>query len=394
MNMRGVVMMVNELPPLPVGGAERQAERLAAYLVRNNWSVWIVTRGAAGLPSVEERNGYTIIRPLTFGHGKLRTITFMLFATIALIRMRSHYGLLHAHLAFGPSFVAILVGRLLGKRVVVKLGNSGSIGDVNTSMKTLRGHLRFAAIKRWADIVIVLSDAMRAEALSIGIPQERLRKFNNGIDASLYLPNRTKAEAKRSLGLDGKTIVLFVGRLDPIKSVHTALDALSLSLDKLPDLYLIIVGDGPEMDSLVRRTRELDIVSSVAFMGIQQEVRPYLEMADLFVLPSKAEGISNALLEAMSAQIACLAAPVGGNPEVLINEKYGLLVPHGDVNAWVDAILKISSNLELRTKMGMSARERILEEYDFTVVGKKYENLYIELLSRKQLPINKELENG
>ncbi len=378
--MNGVVMLVNEFPPLPVGGAEIQAERLSAYLAGQGWPVWVVTRRGDGLPASEKRNGFTILRPQTLGTGKLRTLTFMFFTLVMLFRMRRQYQILHAHLAFGPAFVATMLGRMLGKRVIVKLGGSGSIGDVHTSRRTWRGRLRLAAIRRWADVVIVLTDVMRAEALSAGISPEQLRIFNNGIDASAYNFEAAKEIAKHELGLDGKTVILFVGRLDPVKSLSTILDALALSLDPRPALHLIIVGDGPERIRLETQAQTLGITTLVEFTGNQKDVRRYLQAADMFVLPSITEGISNALLEAMAAGIACLATPVGGNLEVLAQGQYGRLVPVGDVNAWAKALADVGNDLELRTTLGQAARGRIFAQYDFNVVGAQYEILYAELL--------------
>ncbi|MBN8657123.1 MAG: glycosyltransferase, partial [Anaerolineae bacterium] len=120
--MNGVVMLVNEFPPLPVGGAETQAERLSEHFAKNGWNVWVVTRLADGLPEREQRNGFQIVRPKTFGFKKVRTLSFMLSALGYLFANRSKYQILHAHLAFGPAFVAVLFGKLFGKKVIVKLG--------------------------------------------------------------------------------------------------------------------------------------------------------------------------------------------------------------------------------------------------------------------------------
>jgi glycosyltransferase involved in cell wall biosynthesis len=378
--MKGVIMLVNEFPPLPVGGAEIQAERLSAYLAGQGWPVWVVTRRGDGLSASEKRNGFTILRPQTLGSGKFRTITFMFFTVVMLFRMRREYQILHAHLAFGPAFVATMLGRLLGKCVIVKLGGSGSIGDVHTSRRTWRGRLRLAAIRRWADIVIVLTNVMRNEALNVGIPPEHIRIFNNGIDAPTYTFDTSKENAKKQLGLAGKILLLFVGRLDPVKSLSTILDALAISLDLIPALHLIIVGDGPERIRLETQAKTLGIGNAVEFAGNQKDVRRYLQAADIFVLPSITEGISNALLEAMAAGVACLATPVGGNLEVLAQGKYGVLIPVGDINAWAKAFTEIGNDSTLRAKLGQLARERIFDYYDFNVVGAQYEALYTELL--------------
>jgi len=380
--MAGVVMLVNEFPPLPVGGAETQAERLSTYLAHHGWNVWVVTRRGDGLPENEERNGFQIVRPLTTGSGKIRTITFMFFAMMTLFRMRNQYQILHAHLAFGPAFIGVLIGRLLGKKVIVKLGGSNAIGDIQVSMSTWRGRLRLWAIRRWAHKVIALTDVMRDEALQAGVPAERVRIMNNGIDGASYLSSQKEREdAKHSLNLVDKSVALFIGRLDPVKSLSTTIDAIHIAKDKHPSIHFVIVGDGPEREKLEAQVQNLDVQANISFAGNQKNVRPYLQAADMFLLPSITEGISNALLEAMASGLPCLATPVGGNNEVLEHGKYGLMVPVANVSEWADALVRMATTESLRKELGTKAHERVLSMYDFNVVGSQYEKLYSELMS-------------
>lgn len=382
--MNGVVMMVNEFPPLPVGGAEMQAERLSEYFASNGWNVWVVTRLAEGLLEREERKGFQIVRPKTFGLGKMRTVSFMLSALGYLLANRSKYQILHAHLAFGPAFIAVLLGKLFGKRVIVKLGGSNAIGDVQVSMKTWRGRLRFWAIRRWANVVVALTDVMRDEALQIGIPPERVKILNNGIDARAYDFDETaRLAAKQQLGLQENTVALFVGRLDPIKSLPTVIEAMRSARQRSPQLRFVIVGDGPERAALEAQARSFGVQDVIQFAGSQKNVNLYLKAADLFILPSFTEGISNALLEAMASSVACLATPVGGNKEVLDQGKYGVMVPVANVDAWADTLVEYGNSETKRKAIGQKGRERILSTYDFRVVGAQYAQMYNDLLNEK-----------
>jgi glycosyltransferase involved in cell wall biosynthesis len=375
----GVMMLVNEFPPLPVGGAERQAERLSAWLAARGWKVSVLTRGADGLPSREVRDGFTIWRIRPRGPRKLGTLTFVLGSLWTLIRQRKNYDILHAHLAFGPAFAAVAAARLLGKRVIVKLGNSGEFGDIRVSQKTLRGRVRLAALRRWADAVIALDDAMQAEALAAGFDSHRLRRMNNGIDFELFSPTRSKADAKSALGLSGKVIVLFMGRLSEQKSLPTLLSAFALARKDCPTLHLLLLGDGPARPALESQAGALSVSDGITFAGSQCDVHPYLEAADVFALPSVSEGISNALLEAMSAGLACLATPVGGNEEVLDQGACGILVAARDESAWAAALAELGNDSQWRERLGTAARARVSERYDFSVVGGQYESLYREL---------------
>ena len=377
--MNGVVMLVNEFPPLAVGGAERQAERLSADLVKRGWRVWVLTRHALGLPASELRFGFNIIRPNSWGSGKLQTVSFVIGALIELWRLREEYDLLHAHLAFGPAFAAVLAARILGKRVVVKLGNSGEFGDIQVSQKTWRGKLRLFVLRRWSDIVIVLDEAMQAEALSAGFSTGQIRRMVNGIDASAYAPSGDRVDAQKQLGFADKILVLSMGRLSAQKSLPFLLQVFTSAHAENPKLHLLIVGDGPERGSLEALAESLCINQSVSFEGNQIDVRPYLSAADIFMLPSASEGISNALLEAMSAGLTCLATPVGGNSEVLAHGICGLILPVSDLSAWSRALVEISLSAELRMQFGKAALEHVRREYDFSVVGERMVGLYAEL---------------
>jgi glycosyltransferase involved in cell wall biosynthesis len=386
--MKGVVMLVNEFSPLPVGGAERQAERLSAHLAKHGWPVWVLTRRAPGLAASESRFGFKIIRPPAWGPGKLQTISFVLGAMVELWRLRKDYGILHAHLAFGPAFAAVLSARLLGKRVVVKLGNSGEFGDIQVSQKTWRGRLRLSVFRRWADVVIVLDEAMQYEALSAGFNSKCIRRMSNGINAKAFTTSNSRQDAQSALGLAGKVVVLSMGRLAAQKSLPVLFRSFAGALPGCPDLHLLILGDGLGRAALEEMAKSLNISGHVTFAGNQADVKPYLNAADLFVLPSASEGISNALLEAMSAGLACLATPVGGNTEVLDDGRCGMLLPVGDVRAWSEALIGLGQSAQTREHLGKAAQERIRSEYDFGVVGERYESLYAELLGNKRSAVN------
>jgi glycosyltransferase involved in cell wall biosynthesis len=381
--MDGVVMLVNEFPPLPIGGAEQQAERLASYLARRGWPVWVITRRLNGLPAQETRAGYKVVRPPLFGPGKIRSLTFVLGAIHALWRLRRQYRILHAHLAFGPAFAAVLAGRLLSKRVLIKLGNSGEFGDIHVSQQTLRGRFRLAVFRRWADGVVVLDEVMAGEAQAAGFDPQRLYPMNNGIDARTFAPHHPRSQAQASLGLTGKVVVLYVGRLAVQKSLPTVIKGLANGLPECPALHLLIVGDGPERPELENQVHLLGLGKHVTFAGRQSNVHPYFEAADLFVLPSAAEGISNALLEGMAAGLACLATPVGGSTEVLDHGRCGVLLRAGDAKAWGQELAKLGNDPDLRSQFGAAARQRVLSQYDFSVVGAQYEDLYARLLGRQ-----------
>lgn len=376
--MTGVVMLLNDFAPVS-GGAEKQAQRLAEYLTSRGWEVFVITRRHPGLPPSQTMNGYSVIRPFAWGPGKLKTISFIIGVIWNLWCSRREYLILHAHMLFGPAFAAVLIGRLLRKRVIVKLGSSGPDGEIQTSTRTLRGRIRLAFLRRWADVIVTLDDAMFDEALAAGFQINRIRRMVNGINTASFESVMSKDDSKKALGIKDRTIILFVGRLVSQKSLPTLLRAFSRSIIDCPELFLVLVGDGPEYAALVKLADELQIGEDMLFAGNQPDVKRYLHAADLFVLPSESEGMSNALMEAMASGLPCIATPVGASPSLLAFGDCGILAPVGDEKGLANVLIELARNPNRRLQMGNAARKRVIAEYDFSVVGSRYEALYREL---------------
>jgi glycosyltransferase involved in cell wall biosynthesis len=380
--MKGVMMLVNYFPPLPTGGAERQAERLAGYLVAKNVHTGVITRRVGALARVEERDGFEIHRIMQVGPGKMKTITFTIAAIIFLIRFRNTYDILHAHLAFSPAIAAAVAGKILGKSVIVKFGNSDSFGDIQRSQKTLRGRIRLAILRRWVDVCIALDADMEKEILAAGFARDHVIRMDNGIDTTKFKPGVDKLLARKSLnlGLENKVLILYSGRMVPQKALPLLIKAVQQAVKSCQDLHLLMVGSGEDRASLIALTDELGLAHCVTFIDQVSDVKPYLHAAELFALPSLAEGISNSLLEAMSCGLACIATSVGGSPEVLEGGKVGMLVAPQNVEELTAALVCLGQSEEKRMRLGVLARQRVLEKYDFQVVGEKYFGLYNRLL--------------
>jgi len=376
----GVVMLVNEFPPLKVGGGEMQAARLAEELGGQGLRVGVITRGAAGLPGFETVKSFWVRRITPLGWGKLKSASFILGAMLELVRRRKNYHVIHAHLAFSPAIAAALVGRILRRKVIVKFGNSGEFGDIQVSQATRRGRLKLVLLQRLADAYIVLDDAMEAEAIAADFHPEKVIRMPNGIAAYQFLPPESRNQAKDDLALAGKTVLIFVGRLAPQKSLPTLFQAFGQVAGKHSDVFLLLVGDGPERLGLEALAVEMGLAAKMRFVGNVSEVQPYLRAADIFVLASESEGMSNALLEAMASALACVVTNVGGAAEMLVAGVCGRLVPPGQPDIMAAEIETLVTAADLRQKLGRLARERVLEQYDMPVVGRRYQDLYLRLL--------------
>jgi glycosyltransferase involved in cell wall biosynthesis len=348
--------------------------------------VGVLTRQVGKLAKYEHRDGFVIYRVPQIGPGKMKTFTFTLSAILTLLRFSPSYDILHAHLAFSPAVAAAVAGKLLGTRVIVKFGNSDAFGDIQRSQKTWRGRLRLSILRRWTDVCIALDAMMENEILTAGFLRERVIRMDNAIDAQQFVPCLDKSSAKKAfdmLALENKVVALYVGRLTSQKALPVLLHAMQRALLAAPNLHLLMLGQGEEEDALIGLADELGLQQNVTFVGYIDDVRPYLNVADLFVLPSLAEGVSNSLLEAMSCGLACIATQVGGIAEVLSDGDCGLLVPPGNIEALANCLIRLSSNSNERIQLGTKARQRILARYDIRIVGSRYQHLYQRLLEAK-----------
>src|SRR5262249_38136216 len=140
---------------------------------------------------------------------------------------------------------------------------------------------------------------------------------------------------------------------------------------RCPDAHLIILGTGSEEQALAAsQTPHLQL------LGARDDVADYLRAADVFVLPSEREGLSNALLEAMATGMACVATAVGGTPEVIADDIAGLLVPAGQARVLAEALVRALSDAELRARLGGTAREHVARVYSLDSAASLLRELY------------------
>jgi glycosyltransferase involved in cell wall biosynthesis len=383
MNIKGVLMLVNHFRPLPVGGAERQAERLAEYMSQKNLWVGVITRKVGVLPKVEKRSGFNIYRVWQFGSGKFKSGIFTVGAFFGVLRLRKYFDILHAHMEFSSAVAATIAGKLIGKPVIVKFSSSGYASEVKQSYRTWLGRLRLGILRRWANAYIALTSEMEEELLAEGFSRSKVIRMNNGINANDFSPTADKESAKAFFNLSKMTVIIFIGRLVPVKALPVLLTAFERVLKVDPSLHLLLLGQGSEQKSLEALSENLGVQSHVTFVGDVNDVRPYLRAADIFVLPSLGEGLSNSLLEAMAMGLACVGTRIMGSVDALGNGASGILVEPNNVVQLTNALIRLVTNKDEVKRLGMLARQRVLENYDFSVVGTRYYALYNQLVIGK-----------
>jgi glycosyltransferase involved in cell wall biosynthesis len=225
--------------------------------------------------------------------------------------------------------------------------------------------------------VIVLSGRMRQDLLAHGFRLAGVQIIPNGVDLTRFRPANLGGPPVRPPGL-----VLYVGRLTFQKGVDVLLTAWRGVQEQLAESQrarLVIVGAGPGRAQLECLTASLGIADSVTFVGEQSDVAAWLRRSDVLVLPSRWEGMPNALLEAMASGLPCVATRVSGSEEVIQHKVNGLLVEPDDHVALAEALLTVLLDPALGARYGCAARATIVEGYSLDHIMNVYLDLYHSL---------------
>jgi glycosyltransferase involved in cell wall biosynthesis len=236
-----------------------------------------------------------------------------------------------------------------------------------------------------ADKLIAVSEQVRQLAVEEeGIQPERIIVIPNGVEVPDPPADKTTARdslrGELALSPDAP-LLLTVGRLTEQKGHRYLLEAAPAVLAQYSDAVFAFAGEGPLRDELAMQAEELGITQAVRFLGLRRDVPQLLCGADVFVLPSLWEGMSMALLEAMSEGAAVVASDVEGINDLMADGCEGLVVPPADPQALAQAILRLLKDADLRKRLGKAARGRVKRDFSVEAMCEKYEEVLISGIS-------------
>lgn len=372
-----VAMIIQRYYPY-VGGAESILGSLAPLLQAKNIEVHVLTRRYRGLASFEIIHGIPVHRLPIPGPVAMASIVFTLTALPLLRRLRPH--ILHAHEVFSPATTAIAAKRLYNIPVIVTAHRSGELGDIQVLKRRAFGAGRLASIQKNVDAFVCISQEIDQELAGVNIPPERRFFIPNGVDTSRFTPLsiEDKHARRHSLGLADGPIVVFSGRLASEKRVHHLLAVWPAVRAAHPHALLLILGTGEEEAALKQSAG-----AGVQFVGRVDDVVPYLQAADLFVLPSVAEGLSVAMLEAMATGLPALVTEVGGAPEVIDHGQNGWLIPPDNIAALQEGLMTLLGDAVYRASLAQQGRKRIVQNYALPIIAERLRALYDHLLEKQ-----------
>jgi len=384
-----VVVIIQDYYPR-LGGAQRQVAEQAPLLKQLGVEITVLTRRYAGLKPFERVGDVPVYRLPIPGSKPLAAISFILMGVWKIIRLRPD--LIHAQELLSPSSTAVLARWLTGIPVVAKVLRGGRLGDMEKIGSGKFGWFRVPFVCNNIDGFAIISREIDAELSGAGVPASNRFPLTNGVDTERFspLPVSARLEMRQSLGLppDG-LLVMYAGRFEPEKRVDQVIRLWPETREKYPNARLLLLGSGKQEDALRQMAGD-----AIDFIGQVDDVVPYLQAADLFLLPSSTEGLSNSMLEALSCGLPVIATTVGGAEDVLVHNHSGWLIPPDAPEQMREALFALLGDDALRERLGKNARQKMVDEYALPVIVKKVRAMYDEILARRSRNKRQEKESS
>jgi len=313
-------------------------------------------------------------------------------ATFALYRhLRiNKYHIVHTHNS-KAGFIGRLSAKLAGVPVIIHTVHGFAFHDQEPLWRQILFRNLEKIASRWCDKMIFISSPLIEWALKEKISaKDKIIKIYSGIDLDRFQPvsDEEKKQARIKLGIkpDGP-VAGIVSKLWEGKGHNVLIDAFKEIKKDLNDAKLIIVGEGYLEDELKSYTEELGLKDSVIFTGFRSDVSEVMACFDISVLPSFFEGMGRVLLEAMAMTIPVVASNVGGIPDLVKNNKNGILVPPGDVSELTKAMKKLLTNRSLSISMGKNGHHTVTKEFSAESMNEKILSVYKDCMKMKGLKI-------
>lgn len=358
---------------LELGGSEKQCVEMACLLSRNGFSVTVGCMRRTG--PLRRKIAEVGLQLVEFPVASLLRPN-ALFQMLRLVRFirENEFDVVHANDLYA-NLLAVPAARLAGVPVIVS--SQRDLSDSSWYTPARRKILR--RIQRMSTCVLVNSVAIRTQLIMEDrFESERISVVHNGIDVEHYGSASKHAHDPAFCGslFVPKLVVMVANMHRDVKGHGELLKAARAVCREYPGVRFLLVGDGEMRSSFEAQARVAGLEESVVFLGHRTDVAEILVQCDIGVLPSRAEGLPNAVMEYMASGLATIATSVGGLPEMIDHEVNGLLVPPRDAGALAEAILRLLKDDELRHRLAKAGRETMQSKYDFAVVLNHLRDVY------------------
>jgi glycosyltransferase involved in cell wall biosynthesis len=238
------------------------------------------------------------------------------------------------------------------------------------------------------DLVLTVSEEVRRFCIERDhLLPGKVATLWNGLELDRIPPKNGMGTLRSSLGVAVSTpVIATVGHVRRVKGIDVLVETAGIVAKKFPEAVFLIVGrnaESPYSQELATRIQELGIQRNVRFYGETEAISPLLRMCDIFFLPSRSEGFSNALIEAMACSLPCVATRVGGNAEAVEESQSGYLVDNEDAKTAAERIMQLLENPDAAKRMGLAGREIVERKFTANVMIDQLTGHYDRLLAAR-----------
>ncbi|WP_434120787.1 N-acetyl-alpha-D-glucosaminyl L-malate synthase BshA [Salinicoccus roseus] len=368
-----------------VGGSGIIATELGIQMARRGHEVHFITSNVpfrldANHPNIyihqTDINDYSVFRYPPYD--------ITLASKISEVIVEYDLDVIHMHYAVPHAVCGILARQMAKRDVGIVTTLHGTDITVLGYDMSLVSAIRFGI--NGSDIITAVSESLKNQTLSLIEPENEIQTVHNFVDESYFNMDgrdRIKSEMKARYEIPQDTKVLMhTSNFRKIKRIDDIVRAFDGVHEKM-DSVLVLVGDGPEMNSMRQLVKRLGLQESVIFAGQQTDVRKFYLMSDIFLLMSEKESFGLALLEAMNCGAVPVGTVAGGISEVIQHEKTGYLVDIGDYTGAGAHIIKILEDDALYNQLQARMLEDIRSRFHSDVIVSQYESLYNQLIGEK-----------
>jgi L-malate glycosyltransferase len=366
------------LDSLEMGGTETQAVMLAAHLPASKYEVILGCLRAAG-PLRKQAEAFSLpvveFSPQA-GIDSIGGVLQVLRLASFLWRERVH--IVHCH-DLWSNLMGIPAARLAQVPVISSQRDLSHLPWYKTWRRRV---LRY--LQHHSDAIVTNAEAVREQLMSeTNLPHHKIRVVRNGVNLDGFIASSGCDRPRITNPGKGKRVVLIGNMSSDVKGHTCLIQAAPAVVDRFPDTQFVLVGDGPLRPQFESQAKELRLDDKFIFLGHRDDVPSLLAACDIAVLPSRAEGLPNALLEYMAAGLPIIASRVGGNAEIIQHDISGLLVPAQDPASLSQALLLLLSDSSRCRRLAIQAQGYVRRNFSLERLIDSIDGLYTELLHAK-----------
>jgi len=289
--------------------------------------------------------------------------------------------IIHTH-KYKDNILGAIAGKLVGVPYIIRMVHGLSEPFHGTEYVKMAFYERLDGIMNRCMVKKLVAVSLNIKAvLDKKYGSDKIVHIHNGIDLEKVVVKKDKWEKRRELHVDQNCYLIgTVGRLTPVKGHEIFLEAASLLLKEGRNVKCLLVGDGPLKERLKELAIQLGIEKNVILTGHQDDVYDFINVMDVFVLPSLHEGIPMVLLEALALERPVVASRIGGIPEVIEHGRSGLLVTPGAIKELAQTLISLLGDKHLAESLGKAGRKRVEGYFDAGLMAQSVAQVYRTLV--------------